>query len=76
MTKTLCDICGKESKVEKFNYPCHLDPSGKWNMYVDSEMNPVSGRHEYKDCCSICYNVIYYAAITKMVELMKSGSCK
>jgi len=77
MRKIFCDCCGKEIDSSiRFEYLCHLDPSGKWNGYTDSDGQPVSGRHESRDLCLKCYNQIMSKAVSKFEELRKESTCK
>lgn len=73
MTKHYCDLCGKEiSKVYSFKFLVHTNPEiNISSVYVDSDLNRVSGREESRDLCILCYNQVFAAAWGKYKELEK-----
>jgi len=66
MKKVICDACGAElTRANSFVFLVHLKHGTK---YVDSDMNPISGRQEDVDLCNKCYNEVVGAAVSLLLK--------
>ena len=66
-TITYCDACGEEGASNKFGVPIHHMAEGKRKgEYVDSDLEPVSGRSIVLDLCNKCNNAVYREAMKEI----------
>ena len=83
----LCDACGKNitnhKSGRKLEYGVHIDTmlSGDvGGLYVDNEMNAISGRSTAWELCNKCYNNVMLPAVKLFHEMrdaaMENGEFK
>lgn len=88
MKKTICDACGEEKERnayggaswQTFEYLCHLDGSNRtkagYVCFMRGQPVNISGRHESKDLCPVCYNKVMIASVLKFEEIRDENKKK
>lgn len=74
MIKFYCDACGEETdSLNDYEYLCHIDSvlDMSANVYVDKDMNAVSGRRVKVGLCNKCYNETVIESVKKLREIKK-----